>query len=116
MICLQVKLVEDACIRYLLQLKLLADQCSQTMRLYDTLMLSEPRKQLVKKYAHTAWVGDVLHILPTLLDALVHGGPEAIELCKEVLFSEECGALCELQVSSVVFHQMMRDQATCTAC
>lgn len=57
--CLQVKLVEDTCIRYLLQLKLPAEQISQIMRLYDTLMLLDPRKQLLKKYAHTAWVEGV---------------------------------------------------------
>ena len=86
------------------------------MRLYDTWRLVDPRKQLLKKYAHTAWVEGVLDILPALFDTLVHAGPEEIELCKEVLFSEECGALCELQVSISVLHSFMhamQDQATC---
>lgn len=96
---LQVKLAEDACIRYLLQLKLSPEQLSQMMRLYDRLMLLDARKQLLKKHAHTAWVGDALEIVPALFEELIHGGPDEIELCKEVLFSEDCGALCELQVT-----------------
>ena len=92
------KLVEDACIRYLLQLKLLPEQFSQMMQLYDRLMLLDARKQLLKKYAHTAWIGEAIQIVPALFEELVHGGPDEIELCKEVLFSKDCGALCELQV------------------
>lgn len=54
---------------------------------------------LLQKYAHVPWAGDVLEVLPTLFEELVGGGPQEIALCKEVLFSPDCGALCELQAS-----------------
>ena len=93
------KLVENACIRYLLQLQLLAQQLSQMMQLWDRLMLYETRKQMLQKYAHVPWAGDNLEALPTLFGELLDGGPQEIALCKEVLFSPDCGALCELQAS-----------------
>ena len=90
------QLVEDACIRYLMNLKLPAEQLIQLMQLWDRLMLMEARKQMLQKYAHRAWIGEVLEILPLLFEELVHAGPAEIKLCQEVLFSSECGALCEL--------------------
>lgn len=93
--------MEDACIRYLLQLRMPAQQLSQMMQLCDRLMLYETRKQLLQMYAHVPWAGENVDILPVLFERLVNGGPAKIELCKEVLFSSDCGALCELQVSSL---------------
>lgn len=99
---LQVKLVEDACVRYLLQLQLPAQHLSQMMQLWDRLMLFEARKQMLQKYAHVPWAGNVLEVLPTLFGELLDGGPHEIALCKEVLFSPDCGALCELQASPLM--------------
>lgn len=95
----QVKLVEDVCIGYLLELKLTAEQVSQLMQLWDKLMLYEARKQMLQTHANKAWTGGVMQTLPVLFEKLVHAGPREIELCKEVLFAAECGALCELQAT-----------------
>ena len=92
--------MEDACIRYLLNLQLPAQQLSQMMHLCGRLMLYETRKQLLQMYAHVPWAADNLSILPVLFETLLEGGSREIELCKEVLFSADCGALCELQVNS----------------
>ena len=94
------KLVEDACIRYLLKLRLPAQQLSQMMHLCDRLMLYETQKQLLQMYAHVPWAADNLTILPVLFETLLEGGSREIDLRKEVLFSADCGALCELQVNS----------------
>lgn len=91
--CMQVKLVEDVCIGYLLELKLTAEQVSQLMQLWDKLMLYEARKQMLQTHANKAWTGGVMQTLPVLFEKLVHAGPREIELCKEVLFAAECGAL-----------------------
>ena len=97
-------MVEDACIGYLQQLKLPAEQLSHMMQLWDKLMLYEARKETLQLHAHRVWTGNVLETLPVLFEELVHAGPQEVELCKEVLFSSECGALCELQVCSPSFH------------
>lgn len=55
----------------LLQLQLPAQQLSQMMQLWDRLMLFEARKQMLQKYAHVPWAGDVLEVLPTLFGDLL---------------------------------------------
>lgn len=72
------------------------------MHLWDRLMLYEARKRMLQMYAHVPWAGDIPEILAVLFETLVEGGRQEIELCKEVLFSPDCGALCELQVNSTL--------------
>ena len=102
-ILLQIKIVEDACIGYLQQLNLPAEQLMYMMRLWDKLMLYEARRQTLQLHAHKAWIGNNLQTLPVLFEELVHAGSQEIDLCKEVLFSSECGALCKLQARPL-FH------------
>ena len=90
--------MEDACVEYLLQLTLPAQQLGQLMLLWDKLMLSDARKHVLQRYAHVAWTTEIMSILPVLFEPLLHGDTQDLQLCKEVLFSPDCGAVCELQV------------------
>ena len=91
--------MEKCCIKYLLHLTLPNTQLGQLVLLFDKLGLYEARKKLLLKYTQQPWREHVSEVLPILLQLLVQPGPlQDLELCREALWDEECGALCELQV------------------
>ena len=96
----QVKLIEEACTDYLLELSLPLNKLVQLLVLLDRLMLMDARRRLLKKYAHQTWTPEIMEILPPLFKQLLRGGFQEHTLCSEVLFSSQCGALCEVQASS----------------
>lgn len=98
--CMQVKLIEEACTDYLLELSLPVNKLVQLLVLLDRLVLMDARKRLLKKYAHQTWTPEIMEILPPFFKQLLQGSFQEHTLCSEVLFSSQCGALCEVQDSS----------------
>ena len=94
---LQVKTVEEACIDYLLELDLTAEQLGQLMMLLNRLMLMDACSKLLCQHAYKTWTNEVMGVLPFLFKQLVCGGPQNLQLCKDVLHDDRCGALCEIQ-------------------
>lgn len=71
------------------------------MLLFDKLGLCEPRKQLLQQHVQQPWTPQVTAKLSVLFEQLVSPGPcQDLELCKQLLFDDKCGAFCELQVSN----------------
>ena len=94
---LQVKAVEEACTDYLLNLDLSAEQLGQLMMLLNRLMLMDACSKLLGQHVYKTWTNEVMVVLPFLCKQLVCGGPQDVQLCKDVLHNVRCGALCEIQ-------------------
>lgn len=93
---LQIKLVETACVDYLLELTLPAQQLGQVLLLFHTLSLKTSIEQLVLRYVQQPWTQEVMAVLPVLFGHLNH-----LDMFQEclLLYKINTGKLCELQVS-----------------
>lgn len=92
---LQIKLVETACVDYLLELTLPAQQLGQVLVLFSTLSLKTSIEQLVLRYVQQPWTQEVMAVLQVLFGHLNH-----LNMFQEclVLRKTNTGKSCELQV------------------
>ena len=105
--------MEEACIDYLLELDLSAEQLGQLMMLLNHLMLMDACSKLLRQHVYKTWANQVMVVLPFLFKQLVCGGPQDIQLCKDVLHNARCGALCGIQAGDC---SKKLHKSPCAAC
>ena len=80
--------------------------------LFNRLTLMDACSKLLSQHAHQTWTDKVMGVLPSLFKQLAWGGPQNIQLCKDVLHDDRCGALCETQARDC---SEMRYKCACAA-
>ena len=104
--CMQVSVVEQACINYLLSLNLEPRQLLDMASLFDTLGKPAAYKQSLQKLFEMPWTEQVMAVIAEACSNLLDQGTVGMELCRELLHSTKRGALCEMQVSAAVMNNL----------
>ena len=99
---MQVSVVEQVCVRYLLSLDLEPKQLLRMASLFNTLSEPAAYKQSLQKLFEMPWTEQVMAVIAQACSKLLDQGTFGVELCRELLHSTKRGALCEMQVSAAV--------------
>ena len=97
----QVKLVEAACKKYLLDLDLSLEQLCQLVLLWDRLGNLSALKATLRKLMHKPWLAPVAQAVAGVFQHLLQGDGTQLEAARKVLQGPFCGKMCELQVNSL---------------
>lgn len=96
-ILLQIKLVETACTKYLLAMKLPSEQLGQMLQLLQKFSLETSLQELARRYIKLPWTTEIMAELQVIFNYFHKF--ELLHLMMGQLNSQACGKLCELQVS-----------------
>lgn len=96
MLCLQIEVVTEACLEFLLQPSQLTPQQLAELYLQTCHLASaKARKQALQLLVSMPWTEPVYSALCDVFQELVHSQPE---MCKELLLGEASGHMCGIQV------------------
>ena len=101
MTCLQIELVQAACVKYLLNQSLPPNQMRKLALLFDQLHLKvacqQAQQQLVQRVWDPEGATEIATMFAWMLDVELYG-PDGLLECKQLLKDPKRGAMCEAQV------------------